>query len=198
MIRILAHAAAQAIPHTLRPAARLAPVLAALLLSALPALAQHTTDAAAAPIAAMVVTAGDIEISGAFSRATLPKAPVAGGYLTLINKGTADDRLVSASSPVAGVAQLHEMKMDGDVMKMGELADGIPVPAGQTVTLAPGGLHIMLMDLKQALVEGSTFPLTLTFEKAGAITIEVLVGGVGASAPAHAMNHSDAPGHEAH
>lgn len=166
----------------------LTPLFAAILLAMAPAYAQDTAQ----PAGAMVVMAGDIEISGAFSRATLPNAPVGAGYLTLVNKGTLDDRLVAVSTPVAGVAQLHEMKMDGDVMKMGELPDGIPVPAGETVTLAPGGLHIMLMDLKQALVEGSTFPLTLTFEKAGAITIDVLVGGVGASQPAHDMNHPDA------
>ena len=68
------------------------------------------------------------------------------------------------------------MKMVGDAMQMAELPDGIPIPAKGSVTLEPGGLHIMLMDLKQALVEGSTFPVTLTFEKAGQVEIQVSVG----------------------
>jgi copper(I)-binding protein len=135
------------------------------------------------------VTVGALEISGAFSRATLPNAPVGAGYLTILNTGEQDDRLVSATSPVAGVVQLHEMKMEGDVMKMAELPDGIPVPAGSTVTLQPGGLHIMLMDLNQPLVEGSDVPVTLTFEKAGTIEVQLAVG---------AMNADQASGHEAH
>jgi copper(I)-binding protein len=133
---------------------------------------------------AQVVTLGDLEISGAFARATLPNAPVGGAFLTITNTGMSDDRLVSASSPVAGVTQLHEMKMEDNVMKMAELPDGIPVPAGQTVTLGPGGLHIMLMDLRRPLVEGTTVPLTLTFEKAGTIEVQVAIEGFAASAPA--------------
>ena len=69
-------------------------------------------------------------------------------------------------------------------MKMGELADGIEVPAGGTVTLAPGGMHIMFMKLKQPFVEGTAVPLTLTFEKAGSVDVELSVAGVGATAPA--------------
>ena len=99
---------------------------------------------------------GSIEISGGFSRATLPNAPVAGGYITITNKGSADDTLIAASSPVAEDVQLHEMKMEGDVMKMAELPDGIAVPAGGTVTLEPGGLHLMFMGLKEPLVENET------------------------------------------
>jgi periplasmic copper chaperone A len=130
------------------------------------------------------VTLGDLEISGGFTRATLPNAPVGGGYITITNKGSADDRLVSAASPVAGLVQLHEMKMDGAVMKMGELPDGIPVPAGETVTLAPGGLHIMFMQLNQPFVEGTKVPVTLTFERAGTVGVELDVAGIGAAAAA--------------
>ena len=162
---------------------RAALTAATLLLAAAPALAM---DAAATRL-------GSLEISGGYARATLPNAPVGGGFLTIVNHGSADDRLVSAVSPVAGQTQLHEMAMDGGVMKMRELADGIKIPAGATVTLAPGGFHIMFMQLKQALVEGTTVPVTLTFEKAGTATVELAVGGIAAkAAPSAGMSMAPA------
>jgi len=135
------------------------------------------------------VTAGSLTITGGFSRATLPNAPVGGGFLTITNTGSEDDRLLSATSPVAGEVQIHEMKMEGDVMKMAQLPDGLPIPAGQTVTLQPGGFHLMFMQLKQALVEGTKLPVTLTFEKAGTVEVELDIEGIAATAPAHQMNH---------
>lgn len=144
----------------------------------------------ASPIAASaheVLTLGMLEISAGFSRATLPNAPVGAGYLTITNNGTADDALVSAKSPVAGMTQIHEMKMEGDVMKMTALPDGLVIPAGQSVTLAPGGLHIMFMDLKEPLVEGAMVPVTLTFATAGTIDIELAVGSINADEPEHDM-----------
>jgi copper(I)-binding protein len=143
------------------------------------------------PIAAFahdVVTLGALEISGAFSRATLPNAPVGAGYLTITNRGTADDTLVSATSPVAGVTQIHEMKMEGDVMKMNEVEGGLVIPAGQSVTLEPGGFHIMFMELKQAFVEGSMVPVTLTFANAGTVEVELMVGPINADEPSHDMS----------
>jgi copper(I)-binding protein len=172
---------------------RLAAIAASALLltTVAPALAQDSP--------AMATMLGNLEISGGFTRATLPNAPVGGGYVTITNKGAEADRLVSASSPVAGLVQLHEMKMDGDVMKMAELPDGIEVPAGATVTLNPGGFHIMFMDLKQPLVEGTKVPLTLNFEKAGSVEVQLDVGGIAATGPAmdHAM-HGDAAGEHQH
>lgn len=138
---------------------------------------------AAAPAAGDVVTVGDLEISGAFSRATLPNAPVGGGYLTITNKGTADDRLVSVSTPAAGTAEVHEMKMDGQVMKMNALPDGLVILAGQTVALSPGGYHLMLMDLTGPLVEGQSFAVTLNFEKAGAVEVQMPIGSPAAKGP---------------
>jgi copper(I)-binding protein len=135
-------------------------------------------------------TVGDIEISGGFSRATLPNAPVGGGYLTIVNTGTEDDTLIAAASPVAGDVQLHEMKMEGDVMKMAEMPDGIPVPAGETVTLAPGGLHLMMMGLKQPLAENDSVPVTLTFARAGTVEIVLLVASPGAKEPEHPEGHN--------
>ena len=134
------------------------------------------------------VVAGDLTISGAFTRATLPNAPVGGGYLTIANKGAADDRLVSVSTPAAGKAEIHEMKMEGDVMKMNALPDGLVIPAGGTVTLEPGGYHLMFMDLRGPFVEGTSVPVTLTFEKAGAVEVQLPVGSPAAKGPA--MDHS--------
>lgn len=135
-------------------------------------------------------TAGDLEISGGFTRATLPNAPVGGGYITITNTGTEDDTLIAASSPVAEEVQLHEMKMEGDVMKMAELPGGIPVPAGETVTLAPGGLHLMMMGLREPLVENESVPVTLTFAKAGTVEIVLLVASPNAKGPEHPGDHS--------
>jgi len=133
-------------------------------------------------------TVGDLAISGAFTRATLPNAPVGGAYLNITNNGAADDRLVSVSTPAAGMSQIHEMKMDGDVMKMNELPDGLVVPAGQTVKLEPGGYHLMLMKLTGPLVEGQTITVTLTFEKAGKVDVELPIGSPAAKGPQ--MDHS--------
>lgn len=169
-------------------------LLAGALVFAMPAFAQHPTPAVQPADA--VVKIGDLEISGAFSRATLPNAPVAGGFLTIRNTGAADDRLIAAAADIAGEMQLHEMAMDGDVMRMRELPDGIPLPGSKTVVLRPGGLHVMFMDLKQPLVEGTSVPVSLTFEKAGTVTIEMSVGAVGADAPAHSADASQA--HQQH
>ena len=130
-----------------------------------------------------VVHLGPINISLPFTRATLPNAPVAGGFLTIENTGTEADRLVSATSDIAGETQIHEMAMQGDVMKMRQLADGLEIPAGETVVLAPGGFHIMFMGLKQALVEGETITVTLTFEKAGTVDVVLPIEAAAADAP---------------
>ncbi len=152
--------------------------LAATLLLAAPAFAHNG-----------VVHLGPINISAPFTRATLPNAPVGGGYLTIENTGTEDDRLVSVASPVAGETQIHDMAMEGDVMKMRHLEDGLVIPAGQTVTLEPGGLHIMLMQLQGKLVEGETITVTLTFEKAGTVDVQLPVLGTAAKSADHMMSH---------
>jgi hypothetical protein len=146
--------------------------LAAVILVATPAFAHNG-----------VVHLGDINISLPFTRATLPNAPVAGGFLTIENTGTEPDRLVSAISDIAGDTQIHEMAMEGDVMKMRQLVDGLPIPAGGTVVLAPGGFHIMFMGLKQSLVEGETVTVTLTFEKAGTVDVILPIAATAADAP---------------
>ena len=129
----------------------------------------------ASPLAAAahdVFTTGTLEISGGYSRATLPNAPVGAGYITITNKGTADDTLVSASSPVAGVTQIHEMKMEGQVMRMRAVA-AVPIQPGQPLELKPGGYHLMLMDLKAPLKVGTQVPVTLTFRDAKGATSQL-------------------------
>ena len=136
-----------------------------------------------------VIHLGEINISLPFTRATLPNAPVGGGFLTIENTGAEADRLISATSSVAKDTQIHEMAMEGDVMKMRELPDGLEIPAGQTVVLAPGGFHIMFMGLNQAFVEGETVTVTLTFEKAGTVEVPLPVMAPAADAPAP-MEHA--------
>lgn len=140
----------------------------------------HGDHASADVQASDDVAVGDLAISGAFARATLPGAPVGGGFLDITNNGDTDDRLVSVSSDVAGVVQLHAMRMDGDVMKMSLMPDGIPLPAHETVPLQPGGMHLMFMKLNGPLREGSTINVDLTFEKAGEVTVPFQVRGIAA------------------
>ncbi len=123
---------------------------------------------------------GQLAVDNAWARATPGKSDIGAAYVT-IHSPTAD-RLVAASTPVAKKAELHTMEMSGMVMKMRPIS-GIDIPAGQSVSLAPGGMHIMLMGLNQPLKTGQSFPLTLTFEKAGTRTVNVAVEKVGATAP---------------
>ncbi len=153
-------------------------IVTAALLLITPAVAQD------API-----RVGDIEISAPFTRASLPNAPAGGGFMSITNTGTEDDRLVSAASAAAARVEIHEMAMEGDVMKMRPMTDGIVIPAGETVSLEPGGLHVMFMGLSSPFIEGETVTVTLTFEKAGAVDVELAVGGVSAAA---------AEGHHSH
>lgn len=132
---------------------------------------------------------GPINISQPLSRATLPNAPVGGGFMTIENTGAEADRLVSITSPASPDVQIHEMAMQGDVMKMRKLADGLEIGAGETVTLAPGGLHLMFMGITQRFVEGETVPVTLTFEKAGTVELELPVLGAAADVPADHAGH---------
>jgi copper(I)-binding protein len=153
-----------------------------------PAFAQHhaassSAEAPAHPGAA--ITQANITLSGGFTRATLPGAPVAGGFVTIANTGAEDDVLIGAMAGIAKETQIHEMAMEGDVMKMSQLADGLVIPAGETVTLAPGGFHIMFMGLNGPLVEGESLPVTLEFKNAGKVTIELPIGATAATAPAH-------------
>lgn len=144
--------------------------LLALLLIASPALAHD-------------YKLGALEIGHPWARATPPTAPTGGGYLSIKNTGTEPDRLLSASSPAAGTVQVHDMKMEGSVMRMREHGP-LEIKPGETVTLAPGGMHLMMMGLKAPLKQGETVPLTLVFERAGKIDVELSVVAMGAT-PGH-------------
>ena len=120
---------------------------------------------------------GKLLIENAYTRATVPGQQVAAGFMKIDNKG-AVDQLLSASSPAAGEVQLHEMSMEGNVMKMRQVKD-IAVPAGGVVELKPGGLHLMFMNIKAPLTAGQTVPVKLKFAKAGEVEVKVLVNAMG-------------------
>jgi copper(I)-binding protein len=129
---------------------------------------------------AALAQTGQVEVSNAWARATPPKAETGIAYLTI--RSPTPDRLVSVSSPVAKKVELNTMEMSGMVMKMRPVAS-LDIPAGQPVTLKPGGEHIMLTGLSGPLREGQSFPLTLTFEKAGTREVTVAIEKPGASGP---------------
>lgn len=152
-------------------------------------------------IAAVLMTASaafaQVQVEGAWARATVKGQKGTGAFMKLTSKEGA--RLVSASSPVAGVTEIHEMKMEGDVMKMRALTAGLDLPAGKPVELKPGGYHVMLMDLKDALAKDTTVPLTLVFRDArGAESRLELKVPVQATAPAAAMGHGAHGAHHKH
>ena len=140
---------------------------------------------------ALVVTAasaqdyklGSLEISQPWTRATPSTAKAGGGFLTITNKGTTPDRLVAVRSAVSDKAEIHEMKMEGNVMRMRELAKGLEIPPGATVELKPGGYHIMFMELKAPMAKDAKVPVTLVFEKAGSIAVDLQVQAMGAQSP---------------
>ncbi|MBU3055829.1 copper chaperone PCu(A)C [Pseudomonas indica] len=118
---------------------------------------------------------GSLEIDHPWSRALPPNAPAGAAYFTIVNKGEENDRLVGVQTPKAGSAMLHTTVQIGEMMKMQHL-DSIAIPAGGKVEFKPNGNHVMLMGLKEPLVDGERFPLTLEFEKAGKVEVEVVVG----------------------
>jgi periplasmic copper chaperone A len=143
--------------------------LAALIIGFVtPALAQATVNTS-------------ITVEQPWARATPGGAKTGAAYMTLDNKSGTADRLTGVSSDVADKLQIHEMKVENGVMKMREIAGGLPIPAGGSVALKPGSYHVMLIGLKKPLTAGEKFPLTLTFEKAGNISVTVPVQAMGAT-----------------
>jgi len=137
----------------------------------------------AAPARGDDVNAGDLLITQAWSRATPGGAKMGAGYLTIENKGSAADKLVGVSGDIAGKIEVHEMAMNDGVMKMRPLDKGLTIEPGKTVKLAPGGYHLMMMDLKNPLKQGDKVPVTLQFEKAGKVAVTLEVQAVGAPGP---------------
>jgi hypothetical protein len=132
-------------------------------------------------------TVGAIEIGNPWARATPKGAPVGGAYMTITNKGTEADRLISVSSPVASQAEVHQMSMDNGVMSMRPVPGGLEIKPGQTIVLNPDSFHLMLMGLKQPLAQGQHMKATLDFAKAGKLDVEFVVESIGAQGPSAAM-----------
>lgn len=149
-----------------------------------------TTLTAILILTSSALFAQTVDVQGGWARATVPGQKATGAFMKLTAKDGA--KLVSVSTPVAGVSEVHEMKMDGDVMKMRAVQGGLDLPAGKAVELKPGGYHIMLMDLKSALPKDSTVALTLVFKDAkGVESKQELTLPVSTAAPMGAMAHGE-------
>lgn len=120
--------------------------------------------------------AGSLTIEAPWARPSVGDSKNTAAYMKIENAGDAPDTLVSAAADVSGHVMLHESRMEGDVMKMVHLSDGIAVPAHGSAELKPLGLHVMLIGLKEPLKAGTSFPMTLHFEKQGDVPITVTVG----------------------
>ena len=147
---------------------------------------------AALPADAHEYKAGELQIEHPWSRATVPAAKVGGGYFTVVNPTEAPDRLLAATAEVAQQVEIHQMDMKDGVMTMRAVEGGLDVPAKGELALQPGGkgagYHLMFMGLKKPLVEGEKIPGTLTFEKAGTVSIEFAVEGKGEPGQDHSQH----------
>tara|TARA_B100000678_G_scaffold211280_2_gene178865 strand:+ start:699 stop:1214 length:516 start_codon:yes stop_codon:yes gene_type:complete len=150
----------------------------------------NSAPQADAPLEAEAATS-EIAITAPWSRETAEGQDAGGAFMTIANTGSGADRLTGGSTPVAGEVQVHTVDMTDGVMRMRQLEDGLEVPAGGSVTLKPGSFHIMLMQLTQPLEQGEAVPLTLTFEKAGPVEVELVVEPVGSQGPDAAGGSND-------
>jgi copper(I)-binding protein len=130
-------------------------------------------------------TSGELRIERPWSRVTPPGTPVGAGYMTIVNSSDEPDRLVGAESPAAGRVQIHRSVKEDGQSSMVHQKDGVVVPAGGRVEFRPGDYHLMLMQLSEPLEEGARVPVTLRFERSGAVRIELVVRALTAGAPDH-------------
>jgi len=161
----------------MRPYSKFA-VVSVMIAAAFPAFAQGTGSSTMA-------------VEQPWARATPAGAKTGAVYMTLDNKSGTADRPTGVSSDVADKLQIHEMKVENGVMKMREIAGGLSIPASGSVVLKPGSYHVMLIGLKKPLTVGEKFPLTLTFEKAGNISVTVPVQAMGATQDKGGMGKMD-------
>ncbi|MEN9619475.1 MAG: hypothetical protein RL406_1712 [Pseudomonadota bacterium] len=157
---------------------------------------KHLIAVALTTVCAINAFAQNVTVTDAWARATVQGQKATGAFMKITAKDNV--KLVGVSSPAAGVAEIHEMKMDKDVMKMSALPNGLDLPAGKAVELKPGGYHVMLMDLKAPLAKDTTVPLTLTLQDAkgvkSTVALKVLVGMQPPAMPSHdhsTHNHSE-------
>ncbi len=148
--------------------------------------------AVASPASAHEFKAGSIEIKHPWSRATPKGSEVAGGFMKLINTGTEPDRLIGGSTVNAGKFEIHESAMEGGIMKMRPLPNGIEIKPGETVELKPGSYHLMFVGLKEPFEKGKMVKGTLQFEKAGKVDVEYAIEAAGGMP---GMNHDEHKGH---
>ena len=148
---------------------------------------KHLIAAALSTMCAVSAFAQNVTVTDAWARATVQGQKATGAFMKITAKDSA--KLVGVSSPVAGVVEIHEMKMDKDVMKMSALPNGLELPAGKAVELKPGGYHVMLMDLKAPLAKDTTIPLTLTVQDVkgvkSTVELKLLVGMQAPGMPSH-------------
>ncbi|MGF6226774.1 copper(I)-binding protein [Inquilinus ginsengisoli] len=137
------------------------------------------------PAAAHEFKSGPIEVVHPWARATPPAAKVGGGYAEIRNDGSEPDRLVSVTAEVASRVEIHEMGVKDGIMTMRPVEGGVPVPANGSAALAPGGYHLMLLELKRPLKAGESFAGTMTFEKAGTIPVTFDVQAIGSTGAGH-------------
>jgi len=142
------------------------------------------------PAAAGDYDVGSIHISQPWSRATPKGAASGAGYMTLTNKGAVPDKVSCVSDDASAQCQIHSMTMDGGVMKMRPVEGGLEIKPGESVTLKPGGYHMMFLDLKHPLEQGQAVKVTLKFDHAGTIDVEYPVLAIGAPAPASSAGGS--------
>ena len=158
------------------------------------------TIALIASLACASAFAQTVEVKDAWVRTSVPGQKATGAFMKITAKE--GSKLVSASSPAAGVTEVHEMKMEGDIMKMRAVVGGLDLPAGKTVELKSGGYHVMLMDLKAALPKDSTVPLTLVFKDAkgveSKVELKVPVAAMAPGAPAAKAGDKPAMDHSKH
>ncbi|MCG6122635.1 MAG: copper chaperone PCu(A)C [Microvirga sp.] len=153
--------------------------MSSLSISLRGALAAAALVLAPTVVSAETFTAGDIVVEIPWTRATPGGARVAGGYMRITNNGAEADRLIGGSTSVASRFEVHSMKMVDGVARMAEVSGGLEIPAGETVELAPGGFHVMMMDLSAPVAEGSNVSGTLVFERAGEVTVTYAVAPLG-------------------
>ena len=159
--------------------AALGAILSAILLTSAPAPAQP----------ASTFRAGSLTIEAPWSRATPGGAKIGAGYMRIVNRGVEPDRLIGGTASAAARVSLHGTTNSDGVSRMRPLEGGLVIPAGGTVNLAPGGLHVMLEDLTRPLKQGETVDGTLAFEKAGTVAITYRVGGIGARSAGGEHHH---------
>ncbi|MEX0759149.1 MAG: copper chaperone PCu(A)C [Tistlia sp.] len=156
----------------------------------------HVAGALVALLIALVAVAqahdhevAELRVGHPWARASAGAAASGAAYMTIENLGTEPDRLIAVATPASKRAELHTHLEENGVMKMRQVEGGIELPAGATVALAPGGLHVMLMGLAAPLEQGARFPMTLTFEKAGTLSVDIAVEAIGFRPAGHGEGH---------